>query len=162
MLIADSDTLDFIACLLPENNHWPATARTRMTPAVNPGKIRVLTEPVPGTCITLAERPGASKMVAFSSRVVVPAHVLIRYLDGESVLLNLETEEYFGLDSTGTRMWEISTRAPSIETAYSRLHEEFDVEAALLRTHLTELLAELVDNGLLQVVPVDVENVPAL
>jgi hypothetical protein len=101
-------------------------------------------------------------MVAFSNRVVVPAHVLVRHLDGESVLLNLETEKYFGLDSTGTRMWEISTRAPSIETAYTRLHEEFDVEPALLRTHLADLLAQLVDNGLLQVVPADVESLPAV
>jgi len=27
-----------------------------------------------------------------------PAHVLVRVLDRESVLLNLETEQYFGLD----------------------------------------------------------------
>ncbi|HTZ46894.1 MAG TPA: PqqD family protein [Verrucomicrobiae bacterium] len=101
-------------------------------------------------------------MVTFSNRVVVPAHVLVRHLDNESVLLNLETEKYFGLDATGTRMWEISTRSPSIENAYSRLYEEFDVEPALLRTHLADLLAQLVDNGLLQVVPADVESVPAV
>jgi hypothetical protein len=43
-------------------------------------------------------------MVSLADRVTVPAHVLVRFLDKESVLLNIETERYFGLDETGTRM----------------------------------------------------------
>ena len=54
------------------------------------------------------------RMIEATKRVVVPPHVLIRYLDGESVLLNLESERYFGLDATGTRMWELVTTEPSI------------------------------------------------
>jgi hypothetical protein len=101
-------------------------------------------------------------MVTFSDRVVVPSYVLIRHLDGESVLLNLETEKYFGLDGTGTRMWEIATRALSVEAAYEKLSEEFDVEPEVLRNHLTELLGQLVENGLLKVMPADVESIPAV
>jgi len=67
-------------------------------------------------------------MVGFTHRVVVPTHVLVRHLDGECVLLNLETEKYFGLDATGTRMWELLTHSPSIEAAFDKLAEEFEVE----------------------------------
>jgi len=74
-------------------------------------------------------------MMQFANRVVVPKHVLVRHLDGESVLLNLETEKYFGLDTTGTRMWELVTTSPSVDAAYARLLEEFEVEPELLRTH---------------------------
>jgi hypothetical protein len=101
-------------------------------------------------------------MLGFSERVVVPQHVLVRHLDGESVLLNLETEKYFGLDGTGTRMWELATHSPSIEAAYERLTEEFEVEPNVLRNHLAELLGQLVDNGLLTVIPADVESIPAI
>jgi Coenzyme PQQ synthesis protein D (PqqD) len=101
-------------------------------------------------------------MVAFSDRVVVPAHVLVRRLDGESVLLNLETEKYFGLDATGTSMWDIVTRSPSIDAAYGKLSEEFDVEPEVLRSHFAELLGQLVENGLLKVMPADVESIPAI
>jgi hypothetical protein len=90
-------------------------------------------------------------MVAFSDRVVVPSHVLVRHLDGETVLLNLETEKYFGLDSMGTRMWEVVTRLPRVEAAYQTLSDEFDVEPDVLRTHLAGLLDQLVENGLLHV-----------
>jgi hypothetical protein len=101
-------------------------------------------------------------MVAFSDRVVVPEHVLVRHLDGESVLLNLETEKYFGLDTTGTRMWELATHMPNIEAAFGKLAEEFEVEPEVLRQHLGELLGQLVENGLLQVLPADVETTPAV
>jgi hypothetical protein len=95
-------------------------------------------------------------MLEFANRVAVPVHVLIRHLDGESVLLNLESERYFGLDATGTRMWELVTTQPSIDLAYGKLLEEFEVDPEQLRSHLKELLSGLVENGLLQVLPADV------
>ena len=95
-------------------------------------------------------------MVELTMRAVVPAHVLIRHLEGESVLLNLDSERYFGLDATGTRMWELMTSQPCIGLALEKLQEEFEVEPGTLQTHLTELLSSLVENGLLQVLPADV------
>jgi len=90
-------------------------------------------------------------MVSLADRVTVPGHVLVRFLDKESVLLNIETERYFGLDETGTRMWQIVTVAPNVDAAYLQLLDEYDVEAELLRSNLTDLLSRLVENGLLQV-----------
>lgn len=101
-------------------------------------------------------------MVSFADRAEMLPHVLVRFLDKESVLLNLETERYFGLDETGTRMWQLVTAAPNIDAAYQELQNEFDVESELLRLHLTELLGRLVDNGLLQIQPVDVGTASAL
>jgi Coenzyme PQQ synthesis protein D (PqqD) len=101
-------------------------------------------------------------MVSFANRVVTPAHVLVRILDRESVLLNLDTEQYFGLDETGTRMWQLVTASPNIEAAYQELIAEFDVEPELLRSHLMELLTRLVESGLLQVTPADVGTASAI
>jgi hypothetical protein len=101
-------------------------------------------------------------MTAFADRAVVPKHVLVRHLDDESVLLNLDTERYFGLDATGTRIWELITTMPNVDAAYEKLLEEFEVEPGILRGHLTELLGRLVDNGLLNVLPSDVGNIPAI
>lgn len=95
-------------------------------------------------------------MLTFRERAAAPAHVLVRILDQESVLLNLETERYFGLDQTGTRMWQLVTSSPNIETAYQELLAEYDVEPELLRDNLTELLDRLVEHGLLRVLPADV------
>jgi len=101
-------------------------------------------------------------MLTFTDRGAVPAHVLVRFLDRESVLLNLETERYFGLDETATRMWQVVTGSQDIEAAYQELLAEYDVEPELLRTNLTDLLGQLVENGLLQVLPADVGKTAAL
>lgn len=101
-------------------------------------------------------------MVSFADRAETSPQVLVRFLDKESVLLNLETERYYGLDETGTRMWQALTSAPNIEAAYQELQDEFDVESELLRLHLTELLARLVDNGLLHIQPADVGTASAI
>jgi hypothetical protein len=101
-------------------------------------------------------------MTTFADRAAVPKHVLVRHLDGESVLLNLETERYFGLDATGTRMWQLVTTMPTVDAAYGKLLEEFEVEPELLRNDLAELLGRLVENGLLRLSPSDVGTTPAV
>ena len=104
----------------------------------------------------------ASVMLSFSDRVEVPKHVLVCFLEKECVLLNLEAEIYYGLDETGTRMWQLLTTAPNINNAYEELLTEFDVEAELLRQNLSELLGQLVDKGLLRIHSVGVESAPAI
>jgi hypothetical protein len=110
----------------------------------------------------MSDTSGATIVATFGNRAIVPSHVLIRHLDGESVLLNLESERYFGLDGIGTRMLDLVTSLPSVESAYEKLLEEFDVEPSLLREHLNELLKSLVANGLLRLQPADVANISAI
>ncbi len=101
-------------------------------------------------------------MLTFRDRAAAQERVLVRFLDRESVLLNLETERYFGLDETATRMWQLVTASQDIEAAYQELLAEYDVAPELLRTNLTDLLGQLVENGLLQVLPADVGKTAAL
>jgi hypothetical protein len=59
-------------------------------------------------------------------------------------------------------MWQLVTAAPGIATAYQQLRDEYDVEPELLPANLDELLAKLVDNGLLRIVSSDVETPSAI
>jgi hypothetical protein len=101
-------------------------------------------------------------MMTFTDRAATPPHVLVRNVERESVLLNLETEKYFGLDETGTRMWQLIMASPNIDAAYRELLAEFDVEPEILKTNLTELLGRLMENGLIQVLPADVGKAAAV
>jgi hypothetical protein len=94
-------------------------------------------------------------MFSLANRAQVPSHVLVRFLDNEAVLLNLASERYFGLDQTGTRMWQLATAAPNIDAAYQQLLAEYDVAPNLLLNHLSDLLKTLVENGLLEVLPAE-------
>src|SRR3974390_1321052 len=65
-------------------------------------------------CYVCVRISGASVTFSFSDRVEVAKHALVRFIEKESVLLNLDTECYYGLDEVGTRMWQMVTAAPSI------------------------------------------------
>lgn len=84
-------------------------------------------------------------------RVTTPDGVMFREIGGEAVLLNLQSESYFGLDEIGTRMWSALTEEPSIEAAYDVLLAEFDVEEEALRADLSEFIETLAEAGLVAV-----------
>lgn len=88
--------------------------------------------------------------LSFDQAVHIPETVLVRVLDEESVLLNLDSETYFGLDAVGTRMWTLLTTAPSIQAAYETLLTEYDVAPDVLRYDLQALLQQLLEQGLLE------------
>ena len=91
--------------------------------------------------------------VTFDSRLRMPEDVLVSELDGESVILNLKTESYFGLDEVGARMCTAVASAGSVQDAYDTLADEFDVDPARLREDLSKLLDNLLEHGLLEVQP---------
>ena len=87
--------------------------------------------------------------ISFSDRVTIPDDVLISHLQDESVILNLDSERYYGLDDVGTRFLSVLTTSDTIETAYERLRGEYDVDPHDLRNDLLALVENLIDQGLL-------------
>jgi hypothetical protein len=77
--------------------------------------------------------------------------VLFQDLQGESVLLNLQTGRYFGLDEVGTRMWAALTTAESLQAAFDALLAEYAVEGERLERDLRDLVEKLVKQGLVEV-----------
>lgn len=86
----------------------------------------------------------------FDTNLQKPDHVLLRELEGQAVLLNLETETYFGLDEVGTRIWAELVGSDSVDGACQRLQGEFDVDPGVLRKDVETLVAELLEAGLLE------------
>jgi len=89
--------------------------------------------------------------IPFSARLSAPLDVLVSELAGESVILNLNSECYFGLDEMGTHMWNALTTSQCIQAAYDGLLAEYDVSEKELRDDLTELIEKLVEQGLLEI-----------
>jgi hypothetical protein len=81
--------------------------------------------------------------------VQVPPAVLFRNLEGEAVLLNTETGNYYGLDRVGTRMWQSLSQAGSVRQTYTTLLQEFDVGPERLQGDLIAFVDKLCDKALL-------------
>ena len=83
------------------------------------------------------------------NQTVTPSpEVISQEVSGETVLLDLDSEHYFGLDEIGTRIWQLIRESGDLRIIYSTLLEEYEVEEERLRTDLDALLGEITDLGL--------------
>jgi len=74
--------------------------------------------------------------------------VIAQEVAGEMVLLDLNSEHYFGLDAVGARVWQLIRESGDLQAIVDTLLDEFDVEEARLRDDLERLLGELLATGL--------------
>lgn len=86
-----------------------------------------------------------------ADKIKVSDHVLSQEVSGETVLLDLQSENYFGLDKTGTRIWELLQTGLSVQDLMGKMLDEFEVDRQTLETDMTALLEKLLDAGLVSV-----------
>jgi hypothetical protein len=90
--------------------------------------------------------------LSLKDSIAMPDDVLFRELEGEAVLLNLNTGTYFGLDPVGTRMWQLIAEQHSLARVLETLAGEYEVDRPVLEHDLIELSRQLCASGLCHVV----------
>ena len=90
--------------------------------------------------------------LSLDAAVQIPEDVVFRELDGEAVLLNLQSGTYFGLDPVGTRIWQILDQHHVLRQALEALESEFDAARAQLETDLIDFVGQLRAKGLVTIV----------
>ncbi len=83
-------------------------------------------------------------------KVRVPEDVVSRAVAGETVILDLASGNYFGLDDVGTRVWDLLVRHGDSDVAVRALLDEFAVDEPTLRRDVEKLVAELAAEGLVE------------
>lgn len=93
-------------------------------------------------------------MFTDSARIVRSEGVLSRVLDGEAVLLDTDGGAYFGLNSVGTRAWEIlATPGATRGSLIATLLREFEVTRDVLERDVDALLTGLEQRKLIHITP---------
>jgi len=90
----------------------------------------------------------APSRVSATTTLRASEHVLLRQAGDETVLLDLTSEEFFGLDGAGARMYELLAEPRTIDAVADVMVDEYDVGREQLVTDLLDLAAELVARGL--------------
>ncbi len=81
--------------------------------------------------------------------VTISDQVISQEVSGETVLLDLESESYFGLDEVGTRVWQLLNEDGNLQYVLDTMLEEFEVDKDTLESDLSELLNNLQTAGLI-------------
>jgi hypothetical protein len=71
-------------------------------------------------------------------------------LDGEAVILDMESGKYHSLDSTGTKIWALLEDKISLDDIVLQLIEEYSVERQQCTTEVEEFINRMVDLGLVE------------
>jgi hypothetical protein len=98
--------------------------------------------------------PGAASPPAaaspLTSRVRVPQHVVYRRLPTETVVFNLQTGKYHGLNATAGSMLEALERASSVHEAAAAVAGEYAQPQAVVERDMCELCDGLRARGLIE------------
>jgi hypothetical protein len=97
----------------------------------------------------LAAQPdGAQLLVASMS---VPRHVVHRSFPNETVVLNLRTGNYHGLNATAGRMLEELERSGCVADAVAALAEHYRQPREIIERDVCQLCQSLLERGLIEV-----------
>jgi hypothetical protein len=85
-----------------------------------------------------------------SARVSIASHVVRRKFAAETVVLDLEAGEYFGLNPTAGRMMELLEETGSVPRTLDQLISDFELPGDELARDLCQFCNELAERGLVK------------
>jgi hypothetical protein len=83
-------------------------------------------------------------------RISVPEQVVHRAFGEQTVLLNLGTGQYHGLNATGQRIFELLVERGSTDGVAAQIAQEYDIDEELAAADLGTLCSALTERGLLE------------
>lgn len=89
--------------------------------------------------------------LALTCKARVNEDVVFRDLEGEAVLLNLNTGVYFGLDPVGTQIWHLIQADRSLREIRDALLDEYEVTKSQCEDDLLGFVGLLQEKELIEV-----------
>ena len=86
-----------------------------------------------------------------NKKITLSDDVISQEVSGETVLLDLASENYFGLDEVGTRIWQLIKENGDLELVVKTLLEEYNVTEEALTADVDALLGEISKLGLIKI-----------
>lgn len=87
--------------------------------------------------------------IQITDQFTISDEVLSQEVNGETVLLDLKGESYFGLNQVGTRVWTLLEADHSVADLVDVLYREYDTTKTELEIDVLDLLNSLHEAGLI-------------
>ena len=100
--------------------------------------------------MTAPEQASPSAEDLLASKASIPERVVFRAFAHETVVLNLETGMYHGLDPVGGRLIEVLPRCETVRAAARQIAEEYDRPAEDVEIDVVEFCRALHERGLVE------------
>ncbi len=91
-------------------------------------------------------------MILLSDIVEANADLMMADLEGEAVLLNIQSGRYFGLNEVGTSIWSLIKEPQSVSDIVEALGQIYDAPAEALQSDVLAFLGDMEKRSLLHVI----------
>jgi len=91
--------------------------------------------------------------ISLDTSVIAAQDTVYRQLEGEAIVLDLNSGVYFGLNPVGSRIWELLQNAVTVRGVCDQMEREFAVDRAVLERDVVALVGRLLDKGLVELIP---------
>ena len=88
-------------------------------------------------------------ILTINSAIMIPDQVMARAVGNETVILDLASGTYFGLDPVGARVWTLIGEGKSLAQACDVMVAELDVTRDVLEQDVLDLARDLVEKKLI-------------
>ncbi|MFO7658948.1 MAG: lasso peptide biosynthesis PqqD family chaperone [Bacteroidales bacterium] len=76
---------------------------------------------------------------------------LFSEIDGEVVMLSVENSEYYGMDTVGSRIWQLLENPVSFNSLVGALLDEYEVSEEQCKSDTLTFLEQLAEKGLVEI-----------
>jgi hypothetical protein len=84
-------------------------------------------------------------------KVIFSDTVYTQEIDGEMVLLDMVSENYFGLDGIDSEIWQLLYEGETIRQVQDTLLELYDAEPEVLKNDFQKFMIKLLGSGLVRI-----------
>ena len=89
--------------------------------------------------------------MSLSDKMIIPAQVMARQVGDETVILDLASGTYFGLDPVGARIWQLMTEGQTLAQVCETMLAEYEVTREAIERDVLALVQTLADKQLVGV-----------
>jgi Coenzyme PQQ synthesis protein D (PqqD) len=90
--------------------------------------------------------------LSLDTRVAADESVLSREIEGDTVLLSMTRSEYYGLNPTGTRVWQLLQQPSRLADVCATMASEFDAESSEIERDVLGVVRDLIAHDLVRIV----------
>ena len=90
-------------------------------------------------------------MITRNTVVAIAEGIMVAHLEGDAILLDIESGHYFGLNDVGERIIDLVQEPVAVNVVTNTLLKEYDVGARQLENDVTSFLQEMWERQLVRV-----------
>ncbi|NBC83042.1 MAG: lasso peptide biosynthesis PqqD family chaperone [Bacteroidetes bacterium] len=92
------------------------------------------------------------KTIHKNTRIKRKTDVISSQIDGEAVMMSLKNGEYYGLNETGSYIWDELVNESSVNKLVAQLTQQYEVDENTCLDEVTRLVYDLQKKDLIEVV----------